>query len=132
MAVLFNPEPQPMTISTEDALSLLHKWQEERRLIQSSLIYSEYISANVIGRIEEIKENSVRINARSLRAKGAFEGILLDLADSTEIQFQDWRDAAQEFAQRLKDNYEAQIVVRFRNAHCELYAMKTEDELPAP
>jgi hypothetical protein len=118
-----------MNISIEDTLSLLRKWQDERRLIQCGLVYSFEISCTVVGRIEEVEVGSIRINARSLRTDGKFDSLLFNLVDSTEILFHDWRDAPEEVAPSLKAAYEAHIFVRFRDCHCEIYALKTGDEL---
>jgi hypothetical protein len=56
-----------MNVSTADALLILGKWQEERRIIQAGLYCSSQASSCIVGRIEEISpEGPVRITTGSL------------------------------------------------------------------
>lgn len=113
-----------MNISPEEALSLLRKWREENRLIQCTLVSSKTTSASVVGRITELEIDSVRVTA------APHCGVLFTLSDALELNFQDWRDAPAEDAQQLKEAYEAFLFVRFHDCNCEVYALKTVDELP--
>jgi hypothetical protein len=126
-----NQSRRQMTITLEDAILLLQKWREERRLIQCGLVYSPEISSCVVGRIEEITATIVKIDARSLRRRGSFDSVLFNPSSAIEFLFHDWRDAPPEFSQQLQEAYEGHIFARFRNCHCEIYAMKTGDELPS-
>ncbi len=119
-----------MIISREEALSLLRKWQGERRAIQVGLISFEKTGAHMLGRIEELTESSLRIDARSIRQIGFRNGLVLDLSDARAFRFEDWRDAKPEFAEQLRDAFEAFLFIDLGECHCELYAAKTRDELP--
>ena len=89
------------------------------------MICSETTSACVVGRIVELEPNSIRISGARRT------GVLFSLSEANELSFEDWRDAPPEHAQQLKEFYEAFMFVKLRNCHCEIYAMKTEDEMPS-
>src|SRR6185437_10789140 len=71
------PEMQPMT--RDELVLLLSGWQRERRLVQWKFIFRGLLGAGV-GRIEEVSDGVVRIDARSIRSRGDLDGCRLEIA----------------------------------------------------
>lgn len=118
-----------MVISFADSASILRKWRDERRLIQVGLISSIKTGAHVIGRIEHLDDESLRIDASSIHPRGGRgSALVLEFAEAKEFRFEDWRDAPPEYAEQLRQGFEAALFVNLGNCQCELYAAKTDDE----
>jgi hypothetical protein len=119
-----------MTITIEEALSLLRKWQDENRLIQCSLVSSETLMCGLVGRLVSVDNSECRIDASSLTASGKVAGMIFSPSEASEWFYQDYRDAPPEFAQKLEAAYDGQLFIAFQHCHCEIFAMKTTEELP--
>lgn len=107
---------------------MLRKWRDERRLIQVGLISSAKTGAHIVGRIEVLDDESMRVDARSISKIGIRVGFSLEFADAKVFRFEDWREAPAELAEEYRKLFEAFIFVDLGNCHCELYAYKTGDE----
>jgi hypothetical protein len=118
-----------MKISPQDAVSLLRKWQQERRMIQASLIFSATTNCCAIGRLEHVDAQPVRIDARSIDRIGHHRGLLLDLSEAKGFNFHDSRDAPPDYAEQLQQAYEAFLFIELDGCLCEIYAAKTGDEI---
>jgi hypothetical protein len=117
-------------ISLQEAISLLRKWQEERRMIQCALFAPNGTSCSLIGRIEHVEPDTIRIDATSRDKLGRFIGMSLRASKALGFSFEDWRDAPEEHANALRQAYETFLFVNFYDgSHCEIYAAKFGDEL---
>lgn len=120
-----------MDIPTVDALSLLRKWQDEKRLVQAGLVLSETTSCCIIGRIEHVNTESVTIHAVG-GDEGQLDrhsGLSFDLVSVRKFAFEDWRDAPPQHTEALRIAYEGFLFISFDDYRCEVYACKTPDEL---
>jgi hypothetical protein len=81
-----------------------------------------------------------RISARNYSLRST-EAVCSEPEDSSayrliyravDVRFEDWRDAPRQFTEPLRENYDAFIFADFGHYRCELYALKTNDELPLP
>jgi hypothetical protein len=120
-----------VTITREEALSLLRKWQEERRIIQASLTLSEKTSCSVVGRIEHLDSDSVRIDLRSKFHVGVYTGISVDLMAATGFIFEDTRFTAEhEQAAKIAKSYEGFLFVMLPDGlQAQFWATRTGDEI---
>ncbi len=107
---------------------MLRKWRDERRIIQVGLIASVKTGCHVIGRIEILDEEKLRIDGRSISKAFDKTGFVLEFADAKEFRFEDWREAPPEYAEEYRKMFEAFMFVDFGNCHCEIYVYKTGDE----
>jgi hypothetical protein len=118
-----------MIVSLDDTVSVLRKWRDERRLIQVGLISSIRSGCHVIGRIEKVDEESLRVDARSITKLGIKTWFTLEFRDAKEFRFEDWREAPPEYAEEFRQIFEAFLFLDLGNCHCEIYAYKTGNEL---
>jgi hypothetical protein len=118
-----------MNIDLDTARAVLAKWRDERRLIQVGLIASLKSGAHLVGRVARLDEESVRIDASSIDRAGHRTALELSFADIEECRFHDWRDAPPEFADQLRDVVEEYLNLYLSRCHCELYGLKTKQEL---
>jgi hypothetical protein len=120
-----------MIISFEEAFSLLKKWRDERRVIQAGLIASQKTGACALGRIEHLDNESVRIDAGSIRKIGRRNALTLEFSEAMTFRFEDWRDAPPDLAEEIRQTFESFLFIELGNCNCELYAAKTGDEFAA-
>ena len=119
-----------MVISTDEALTILRKWQQEGRPIQASLSISGRISSSALGRIQQIgADGLIKIDGSSMFHTGRLNSIAFELFQVIEVRFEDWRNAPPEHAQQLRDVYDCFLFMNFGHYNCEFYATKTADEL---
>ena len=128
-----------MQISAEDAISVLRKWKEERRILQCIFADSRdedtASSCACLGRIEELDDDSVRIDARRMQIPGA-RGDLIGCFirfHGAEFGLFDWRNVAPEDAvgqHAMRQSYEMVLIVLLpTGCNCELRAAKLSREI---
>ena len=66
-----------MQASSNEARGLLRKWQEENRIIQCRMADGRGSLCGIVGRIENLDEESVLIDARSIYPRGKFIGLTI-------------------------------------------------------
>jgi len=77
-----------MEFSREQTRSLLQKWRDEKRVIHCGLFYSRHSSCAVIGRIEHLDSDSMRVDARGRDIAGKHYGLALKLSDIVRFHFE--------------------------------------------
>ena len=118
---LLNPRNMSfmMEISRKEVRSLFQKWQGERRLIQCGLFYADGSSCAVIGRIEHLDAESVRIDARTGDIAGQHYGLALKFSDVICFHIKETPEA----------HYENFICAELqRGCTCEIHAVKLHTE----
>jgi hypothetical protein len=112
-------------ISRQQAVDVLHKWQDERRLVQGGIFQSnDGATSGFLGRIERLDNSSVAIDARSLFMLGDRCGLTLPLPEAG-YSYSDWRDASGDQRDRLPHGYDSALfIVIAPGWHIELYAAK--------
>jgi hypothetical protein len=119
-----------VNITRQQATDLLHKWQEERRLIQGGISQSKEngTTSGFIGRIERL-DNRLTIDARSLFMFGDRCGLQLTLEDA-DYSYSDWQDAPEDHRAPLREAYDSALfIVITPGWHIELYATKPKSEI---
>ena len=107
---------------------MLRKWQQERRIIQAALVFSETTNCCIVGRIKHVDSRSLKIDASSLQAGGHVQGLSLNIFDAIALSFEDWRDAPTEYAEQLRQDFDSFLFVDADGFRCEIYATKTGAE----
>jgi hypothetical protein len=117
-------------ITRQHAIDLLHKWQQERRLIQGGIFQSkDGATSGFLGRIERLDNSSLTIDARSLFLLGGRCGLQLPL-EGANYSYSDWRDAPEEHREPLREGYDSALFIGTAHGwHVELYLAKLESEI---
>jgi hypothetical protein len=118
-----------VNISRQEAIDVLHKWQDERRLVQGGIFQSnDGATSGFLGRIERLDNSSLAIDARSLFMLGDRCGLTLALQEAG-YSYSDWRDAPGDQRDRLREGYDSALFIEIaRGWHIELYAAKLNSE----
>jgi hypothetical protein len=116
-------------ISRQQAVDVLHKWQDERRLVQGGILQSnDGATSGFLGRIERLDNSSLAIDARSLFMLGDRCGLTLPLQEE-DYSYSDWRDVPEDQRDRLRHGYDSALfIVIAPGWHIELYAAKLNSE----
>jgi hypothetical protein len=121
-----------MKTPKEMALSLLRKWQEEERLVQGSITFQK-TRCGVIGRIEQLDGEQVRIDASSTdELFGLQRGLILRFADVLGFNFEDSRFFSQqqhEMAKQIDEAFESFLSLDLGPCKCVLFACRLPSEL---
>jgi hypothetical protein len=122
-----------MEITKEEALSLLRKWQQERRLMEGKAFFDDKISSNVLGRIENVSTEEVTIDDRSFVTGSTRYGMIVYLASVTRFSFEDHRFAeGLEEADQIRESYEGFLFLKFAGGGVvHLLAARTGNEINA-
>jgi EAL domain-containing protein (putative c-di-GMP-specific phosphodiesterase class I) len=115
--------------SSNEAFELLRKWSDEKRIIQCGLFDGAGCNCGIIGRIDEIVEESVLISAKSMYPRGKFISLAVNL-HGARFRFEDWRDAPPQDTEPLRAAYDSFLFITLaRGWHCEIYATKLSVEM---
>jgi hypothetical protein len=115
--------------SFNEAFALLRKWQEEKRIIQCNLSDGKDAVCGIIGRIENLDEESLLISAKSMYPRGKFISLTINF-HGARFRFEDWRDAPPQHTEALRAAYDSFLFVTLaRGWHCEIYATKLSVEM---
>jgi hypothetical protein len=101
-----------MLTSSNEARGLLRKWQEEKRIIQCSMADGKGSSCGIVGRIENLDEKSVLIDARSIYPRGKFIGVTIYF-HGARFSFQDSREASEEDIEALRKTFDSFLFFKF-------------------
>jgi hypothetical protein len=118
-----------MNMKREEALSLLHSWNEDRRLIQGFLILSERTHCCVVGMIERLDGNSIRV---APGRTGKHIGLSLDLAAAISFEYEDTRfiDSIPALSiEQIQKTYDGFLFMQFPTFRAQLWACRTIGEL---
>ena len=115
---LLNPVGDAMKeVSTHDVQVFLQKWRNERRFIHCGLFYSNRSSCAVLGHIEHLDSESVRIDARTREIAGQHYGLALKFSDVTRFYIK----------KAAETDYEDFICAELLNGcTCEIHAAKLQ------
>ncbi len=101
-----------MLTSSNEARGLLRKWQEEKRIIQCSMADGKGSFCGIVGRIENLDEESLLIDARSIYPRGKFIGLTINF-HGARFSFQDSREAPAEDMEALRKAFDSFLFMKF-------------------
>src|SRR5580704_9850340 len=114
-------------ISSEDALSLIDKWQQEGRIVQANFVDAEKskeFSCTIAGLIREAAPSELRIHTGMQLRRGDFLGCVLWL-HGARFELLDSRNTPageEELKRAIEQAYDYILVIHFPSgAVCELY-----------
>jgi hypothetical protein len=119
-----------VNITRHESFELLHKWQEERRLIQGGIFQADDgATLGFLGRIERLDNHSLTVDARNLFPLGDRCGLQLPL-EGADYSYSDWRDAPEDHSESLREAYDSALFILIAPGwHVELYATKLKSEI---
>ena len=113
-----------MVTSSNEARGLLRKWQEEKRIIQCSMADGKGSFCGIVGRIENLDEESVLIDARSIYPRGKFIGLAIHF-HGARFSFQDSREAPAKDMEALRQAFDSFLFIEFpAGCHFSLFVTK--------
>jgi len=120
-----------MDITREEALSVLHGWKDDRRIILATLAISIKTSSCIIGRIEYLNAERIRIDDESISEHEVRTGIEIDLLGVTKFSFDDTRlVVGLEGAEQIRQNYDGFLFLSLPDGvTVNLWAARTSDEI---
>ena len=114
-------------VSLKEALSLIHKWQDQGRIVQANFVDAEKskeFSCTIAGLIQEAASSEFRIHTGIQLRRGDFPGCVLGL-QGARFELLDYRNTPageEELKMAIEQAYDYILVVHFPSgAVCELY-----------
>jgi hypothetical protein len=123
-----------METSLYDAVSIMRKWQQEKRVVQCSIYDlpadAEKASFTIFGRIEHLDETNLRIDARTIFERlGQYIACTIVLSGA-RFHFGGYRDAPPETAQQFERSFDSFLqIIPESGSVCEIMAAKPSAEL---
>jgi hypothetical protein len=123
-----------METSQEDALSLLRKWQEEKRLVQAHLSSGGNSGSMILGRIEQIDAEWIKIDGQSRDRLGRQYGLTIALDEVIRFSFEDKRFVEQaerrpQVLESVKQVFDSFLFVELDWCTCTIAVFNLPDEL---
>lgn len=113
-----------MQASSNEARGLLRKWQGEKRIIQCRMADGKGSLCGIVGRIENLNEESVLIDARSIYPRGKFIGLTICF-QGARFSFQDSREAPAEDMEVLRQAFDSFLFIELpTGCHFSLFVTK--------
>ena len=113
-----------MQASSNEARGLLRKWKEENRIIQCRMADGKGSLCGIVGRIENLNEESVLIDARSIYPRGKFIGLTIYL-HGARFSFQDSREAPAKDMEALQQAFDSFLFIEVpAGCHFSLFVTK--------
>jgi hypothetical protein len=136
MASRFFVHEAKMNISLQEAIDSLHKWQREKRIIQCYFRDRDdrdESSCSVIGRIEEMTAQTVRVTANSFNTlRGDLFGCFVVFTAASEFSLIDCASLpkGQGIQDTIREMYDHILAIRLNSGSmCEFRSVKLSVEI---